>query len=400
LKEFLKLTLYQLIYYAVRCFPASAGAKRLLLVKTDEIGDYVLARNLLPLFRVAGPYRDHRVIFVGNSVFRQLYDQYDRGVADEVIWLDKKRFARNPLYRFRFLLRIRRSGASTAVSLVHSRILRKDDVIMAVSPAPDRVAMRHNSRLIARYERWLTPRHTYTRLVDCGDDMLFDALRNARYVEQLLQLPPQPVSATLQPRTDVSAFGLPSRYFVVFPGSGVPVKKWPAASFAVVSRHLADRYGLVPVVCGSGADATDAAEFIRAYQPAAADLSPRAPLIDLTAKTSLPELLSVLRGAKCLISVDTGSVHLAAAVGCPVFALFSGLHYGRFAPYPAHIAPAFFPVYPDAIDRLIRDKVPTDFELIPLDALRQIPPEKLIARIDDIFSSDIKAKTSAREGTF
>jgi ADP-heptose:LPS heptosyltransferase len=389
LKDFLKLTLYQLVYYAVRCFSAPAVANRLLLVKTDEIGDYVLLRNLLPLFRTEGPYRDHHIIFVGNSVFRQIYEQYDSGVADEVIWLDKKRFARDPFYRFRFLLTIRRTRASVAISLVHSRILRKDDVIMAVSPAPIRIAMCHESRLASSYERWLTPKRTYTRLEDGGPDTLFDAIRNARFVERLLGLPPQPISTAIPVRADVGAFGLPHRYFVIFPGSGVPVKKWPAANFAAVARHLAGTYDLIPVVCGSAADAADTAEFIRLY---------RGPVVDLTARTSLPQLLSVLYGARCLVSVDTGSVHLAAAVGCPVFALYSGSHYGRFAPYPATIASAFYPIYPDEVDALIRDGTPVDFELIPLEKLRAIPPEKMIARIDAIFPT-ITKKSSAREGT-
>jgi len=389
LKEFFKLSLYQLVYYLVRCFPAPAGRDRLLLVKTDEIGDYILLRNLLPLFRREGPYKDYHIIFVGNSVFRQIYDLYDRQTADEVIWLDKKRFARNPFYRFRFLLRIRRTRVSVAISLVHSRILRKDDVIMAVAPAPVRIAMRHNSRLIGRYERWLTPARTYTRLEDGGDEMLFDGIRNARFVERLLQIPRQAVTTAIEPKADISSPGLPKAYFVVFPGSGVPVKKWPAANFAAVARYVAGKYNLAAVVCGSATDAADAAEFLRLY---------RGPVLDLTGRTSLPQLLSVLNGATCLISVDTGSVHLAAAVGCPVFALFSGLHYGRFAPYPAEIAPEFYPVYPDGIDTIIRSGAPFDFELVPVDELRKIPVEKMIARIDEIFSSRITVKPTVREG--
>jgi ADP-heptose:LPS heptosyltransferase len=388
LKEFFKLTFWQLVYYAVRCFPASGGTKRLLLIKTDEIGDYVLLRNLLPLFRREGPYKDHHIIFVGNSVFRQLYQQYDTPIADETIWLDKKRFARDLFYRFRFLLAIRRSRVSTAISLVHSRILRKDDVIMAVTPAPIRIAMRHNSRLIGAYERWLTPAHTYTQVLDVGGETTFEAIRDAHFIEQLLHLPPQPVSTALKPLADIAGFHLPPEYFVIFPGSGVPIKKWSAAKFAIVARHVATTYKLTPVVCGSAGDAPDTAAFIRCYE---------APVVDLTARTSLPEMLSVLHGAACLISVDTGSVHLAAAVGCPVFALYSGSHYGRFAPYPAAIAPEFYPVYPDAFDAVLRSGTPTDFELIPLDRLGDIPPGKLIARIDGIFSSRSITKSSVRE---
>lgn len=390
LRDFLKLTLYQLIYYLVRCIPTSREADHLLLVKTDEIGDYTLLRDLLRTFKRSGPYRNYKITFVGNSAFRQLYEAYDSGLTDDVIWLDKKKFRADFRYRFKLLSRIRRVRASDAVSLVYSRIWRKDDVLLAVSPAPAKTGMRHNTRLITRYEKWLTPRNIYTRLLDNGGETLFDAYRNARYIENLLQLPPQTVSIAMTPKADISHLALPRDYFVVFPGSGIPEKKWPADRFAAVTRHLAKKDGLEPVVCGAPGDREDSEAFLRDYGASA---------LDLTGKTTLPELLAVFRNAKCLVSVDTGSVHLAAAVGCPVFALYSGLHYGRFAPYPVALAPHFYAVYPDEVDRLVREAdKETDFETIPIDLLKSIPAEKLIARIDEAWpglqASPIKNITS------
>jgi ADP-heptose:LPS heptosyltransferase len=96
------------------------------------------------------------------------------------------------------------------------------------------------------------------------------------------------------------------------------------------------------------------------------------------------QFLAVLREAGCLLSVDTGAIHLAAAVQCPVFALFSGLFYGRFSPYPAEIAPRFYPVYPAKIDVLIADGSIIDQHYrIPIDLIKTIPPEKLIDKIDE-----------------
>jgi ADP-heptose:LPS heptosyltransferase len=384
-RDSLKLTLYQLIYHLVRCAPASRGTAHLLLVKTDEIGDYVLMRNLLRLFKHTGPYQHYKITFVGNIVFRQLYESYDSDLADEVIWLDKKKFRSDLRYRFKLLKQIRRVKASDVISLVYSRIWRKDDVIVAVSPAPVKVGMKHNTRLITSYEKRLTPVKIYTQLLDSGDDTLFDACRNARYIESLLQIPPQRVSTAITPKADISGLGLPARYFVVFPGSGIPEKKWPSARFAAVVHHMVQRYGLAPVVCGAPGDRADSDAFLQEYA---------APVLDLTGKTSLPGLLAVFRNAACLVSVDTGSVHLAAAVGCPVFALYSGLHYGRFAPYPPELASQFYPVYPDEVDELIRERAAVDFEMIPIDLVKTIPAEKLIARIDEAWATHLISKNT------
>jgi len=375
LKDSLKVVLYQLVFYLVRLVPTRREPRHLLLVKTDEIGDYILVRNHLSLFKeTASPYKDYKITFVGNILFKPLFDLYDSQIADDVIWLDKKKFRADLWYRYDILRRIRKVPASDAISLVYSRFWRKDDVIIAVSPAVNRTAMESDSRLIPSYERRLTPRNIYTRLEDSGPETLFDAIRNARYIERLVGFAARTVKTSIDVRADVGSFSLPAAFFVVFPGSGIPEKKWPAARFAEVSRHLAGRYGLMPVVCGSGGDRADCDEFIRAYA---------APVLDLTAKTSLPQLLAVLQAAVCLVSVDTGSVHLAAAVGCPVFALYSGLHYGRFAPYPAAIAKHFYPIYPAGFEKMVKeDGDNIDYELIPIDMLKEIPAAKVIAAID------------------
>ncbi|WP_019508631.1 glycosyltransferase family 9 protein [Pleurocapsa sp. PCC 7319] len=54
-------------------------------------------------------------------------------------------------------------------------------------------------------------------------------------------------------------------------------------------------------------------------------------LIDLRGQTSLTELAGTCRQAKVFISVDTGPMHIAAAVGCPVVAIFGNDQEGNGA---------------------------------------------------------------------
>jgi ADP-heptose:LPS heptosyltransferase len=379
LKEKIKFSLYQLVFFIVRCMPAKARQGHLVIFKTDEIGDYMLVRNLLHYFKNSEKYRDYRIIFVGNGIFRSLFERYDAPVADETIWLNKKKFMQSIPYRFAFLCRIRKTGASVAINLVYSRNFRFDDVMMAVTTAADRIGMISESRLIPPFERRLTPGHIYTRTEDSGPETLFDAIRNAAFIGKLLDRGPLPWTTHIPEVDDISSFSLPDPYFVIFPGSGIKIKKWPPSHFAAVAKHLVQHYQLNPVVCGSPADAGECAAFLQEYGDTA---------VDLSGKTSLPQMLGVLKRAVCLISVDTGAVHMAAAVGCPVFALYNGAHYGRFAPYPKEIAPDFYPVYPDRIDEIIRTGSQTDFETIPFDLLKTITPEKMIGNIDAFFRQE------------
>ncbi len=109
-------------------------------------------------------------------------------------------------------------------------------------------------------------------------------------------------------------FDLPSPYALLVPGAAAhrPAKRWPAARFASLARHLAAA-GLAPVLIGAGAERALGAA-IRAEAPEA---------IDLIGRTELPDLGPIAARAALAVGNDTGPMHLIAALGRPVLVLFS-----------------------------------------------------------------------------
>jgi heptosyltransferase III len=103
---------------------------------------------------------------------------------------------------------------------------------------------------------------------------------------------------------------LPTPYVVVHPRASVPSRSLdPAHAADLVGALRVD--GWEVVVTGSPGQ-----------QDAVAQLR-RSGAHDLVGRTSLPELAAVLAGASCVVAVNTGPAHLAAAVGTPVVSLFS-----------------------------------------------------------------------------
>jgi len=107
-----------------------------------------------------------------------------------------------------------------------------------------------------------------------------------------------------------------------------PAKRWPAERFvgvtAYVQRHAHCRW----VVFGGPADAA-LAEKIAAdirYEterpPTFGKVSPDLAVANLAGKTSLRELMALLKLCRVLVTNDTGPMHVAAALGTPVVALF------------------------------------------------------------------------------
>jgi lipopolysaccharide heptosyltransferase II len=91
-------------------------------------------------------------------------------------------------------------------------------------------------------------------------------------------------------------------------------KRWPAASFAALVDGLT-RDGVATVVIGTPADRLAATEMLAATTTSARP-------IDLIGRTDLPALAGVLVHCRALVTNDSGAMHLAAALGVAVTAMF------------------------------------------------------------------------------
>jgi heptosyltransferase-1 len=108
---------------------------------------------------------------------------------------------------------------------------------------------------------------------------------------------------------------------ILSPGAGWGAKCWPAASFASVARELAEA-GFVCVVNHGPGEEDLARALVAASQGTATAVS-----------CSIPELIELTRRAELFIGGDTGPMHLAAALGVPVAALFGPTDPLRNGPY-------------------------------------------------------------------
>ena len=83
-----------------------------------------------------------------------------------------------------------------------------------------------------------------------------------------------------------------------------------------MARDVTKQVSCLWIIIGTKRDAALADEIIEAAGP----MHPR--ILNLTARTNLRELCAVLKLSRLLLTNDTGPMHLAAAVGTPVVALF------------------------------------------------------------------------------
>ncbi len=108
-------------------------------------------------------------------------------------------------------------------------------------------------------------------------------------------------------------------------GANHPHRAWPVSRFVALGTALMRHAGVETVLLGGPAETGLADEFLRlAGWPA----------INLIGKTRLTDLPSIVKRCDLLVSNDTGTAHIAAAVGARVLGLyFSTAFFGETAPF-------------------------------------------------------------------
>jgi lipopolysaccharide heptosyltransferase II len=141
---------------------------------------------------------------------------------------------------------------------------------------------------------------------------------------------------------------------------GRAIKQWDPARFAEVARRLSDRCGATIVLTGAPEDRP----LVRTMAEA---LGQRA-VVDVSGELELPALAALLERLDLFVTGDTGPMHLAAAVGTPIVAVFGPSDPARYAPRGPR-------------DRIVR----VDLPCAPCNRIRH-PPERCTGHTPDCLS--------------
>ena len=148
------------------------------------------------------------------------------------------------------------------------------------------------------------------------------ALMQALGVQDLRITFPLKVPRTVAADTVTARFG-PEGFVMINPGAAWPNKRWPPQSFGVIAAEIRERIGVRSLVLWGPGEEDIAARVVGASR-GAAELAPR---------TNIVDLFAIARRAKLVVSGDTGPLHIAAAVGTPVVALFGPTFAERNGPW-------------------------------------------------------------------
>lgn len=164
----------------------------------------------------------------------------------------------------------------------------------------------------------------------------------------------------------------------IHPGSGNSSLNLPAKRFAEVADGMVEKMNARIVFTGSNKE-KNLIDFIRNKMQYHS--------VDLTGRTTIPQLVAVLQNCDVLISSSTGPMHLAASLGTPTVAIFCPV----FSAGPIRWGP-----YGEG-HQVILPPVPVCFECKPkrcphYDCMEKIKPDQIISKVELVLKEKKHAK--------
>lgn len=114
-------------------------------------------------------------------------------------------------------------------------------------------------------------------------------------------------------------------YAVLHPGAAYgTAKRWPQDRFASLGRLIRGEMGWRVVIIGSGVE--------RDVCTAVASAIGKAGVMDVSGQTTVRDVMAIQSGARFVVANDSGSAHMAAALGVPTVVVFGSTNPLRTAP--------------------------------------------------------------------
>ncbi|MGB2579017.1 lipopolysaccharide heptosyltransferase II [Elusimicrobium simillimum] len=282
--------------------PEGKKVRKIGIFQTSFIGDTVLTTPLVT--KTAKMFPDAKIVVITRPETKSIFEHMPE--VSEIILNSKKGLSKITGV-FKTAKEIKESGID--ILLVPHRSFRSA-LIAWLSKVPIRIGFSSS-------EGWFF----YTKTVPFSW-MIHDAERNLNLLHGIVKENFQAEELNLKgiPTPDENVERLMEDYHLngktlvgVHPGSAWPTKCWPEEKYTQLIARLQNELGVTAVIVGGGKDG-ELGERIR--HSAGGDAA------NLAGKTSLTDLMSIMRRFKLFVTNDSGPMHIATAFAVPTLAIF------------------------------------------------------------------------------
>lgn len=282
----------------------SQHSKRIVIVRTDRLGDVILSLPMLPLLRRRFP--DSHIAMLLRKYPAELVR--DNQYLDEILLYDDG----ERLIPFKEMLKtIRSRGFDTAV-IVHPTprlawLMFRAGVPLRIGTGYRFYSALFNGRVFEH--RKVAERHEVEYNLNLLKPLGCSVTEKPRFE---LVIPPA-VETRIDDLFRSLSIDRGKEIIVVHPGTGNSSKEWPAEYFGRLAARLQAGRDARIIVTGTKEEEEKVSQILRLA---------KGKTFSLAGRLSLKELAAVIGRADLFVSNSTGPLHIAVAVGTPVVCMF------------------------------------------------------------------------------
>lgn len=286
--------------------------ERFLVVRLTALGDILHTVPAVAALRAA--HAGARIDWVVERIWAPVLE--GSPAINEVIPFDR----RSLLGSIECIQRLRENQYTCAIDF---QGLYKSSILAALSGAPrrigfDRAWAREEGAAMLYTERVIpTGRHVAELNYSLAEHAGASRPQSPEYPLRV------PAGGAASIRSRLHDLGIAGDYIVVGPGGSWRAKCWPAERYGEFCREAEQKFGRRVLLIHGPGEGNIAREVLRVATPAQPVLI----------STTIEELMGLLAHAQCLVAVDSGPLHLAAALGTPVVGLYGPTDPARNGPF-------------------------------------------------------------------
>jgi len=294
--------------------------KRLLLIKTDAIGDYILFRNFIEVVKSSEKFKDYSIDLLGNILWQDIATAYDAPYIDNFIFVKPAGLHEKPLNIIKLAWRLFRNNYQVVLQPTFTRTFT-GDAVAGFAAAPDTIGFASNTENIPLRYKNKTDKF-YNQLLQLPVTAYFEFERSKFFFDSVLN------RVTAINSTDIPVVKAGGGGIVLFPGAGAFGREWGGLNFAELIKQI-KQHTTQPVYLAGGPGEAVLAEFIIANLPPGS-------VVNLIGQSTLPQVVELIGQASLVIANDTSAIHIAVAAKTKSVCILGGGHFERFVPYPAY----------------------------------------------------------------
>lgn len=291
---------------------------RILIRATNWVGDAVMTTPAMAVIRECFPHAD--ITLLANPLVAELFSPHPW--VNRVIRFDRKEKHKGVTGRVRLANELRRQAFDAAIILPNSF---DSALVPWLAGIPIRLGKASDGRSFL-----LTGCYKPDKSATANHEVLYylDLLRNFG-IKGNLQNPLLAVTDQEENHATLllAEAGFKPDCFLlgINPGAAFgSAKRWYPDRFAAVARKLADQWNAGIVIFG-GSGETEIA--------AAIEQELHCDCLNLAGKTTVRELMALIRNCGFFVTNDSGPMHIAAAFGVPLAAIFGPTDHSGTSPY-------------------------------------------------------------------